>query len=276
MKATLRIEKLRTSKRAFSLIELLAVIAVIAILAGLLLPALTSAKTSARTVQCVGDKKQLQLAWHLYATDHNDQIPPNGEVVGPPQTNHQYWWAQGVMNYDGDHPDNTNSALLIDPRYAKLGEYTQAPGIYRCPEDKSSVLSAGTIRSRVRSVSMNVHVGRCIDCFGDRPTHLGPRIASQLPNPGKQFIFIDEHPDSISSTLFWIDRGEGRFASISSFPSPLHNGGATLSFADGHAEFHRWTDPRTKPQVRGENYLTSTETPNNPDVEWLQEHTNFP
>src|SRR5215470_12264595 len=122
MTITLKTEEFPRTGDAFSLIELLVVIAVIAILAGLLLPALASAKSRAKAVQCVSDKKQLQLAWHLYAVDHEDQIPPNGEVVGPPQTNHQYWWAQGVMNYDGDHPDNTNTALLIDPRYAKLGE----------------------------------------------------------------------------------------------------------------------------------------------------------
>src|SRR5260221_9332075 len=137
-------------RKAFSLIELLVVIAIITILAGLLLPALSSAKGSASAAQCVSNKKQLQLAWWLYATDHDDQIAPNGEVVpGPPQTNHQYWWAQGVMNYEQDHPDNTNTSLLIDPQYAQLGPYTKTPAIYKCPDDQSSILTAGGRPPRV-------------------------------------------------------------------------------------------------------------------------------
>ncbi len=262
---------------AFSLMELLIVIAVISILAGLLLPALSATKSRALTAKCVSNKKQLQLAWLLYAHDHEDEMPPNGEVMpGPPQVDRPYWWAQGILDYSGSNSDNTNADLLINPRYAQLGEYTKAADLYKCPADRSSVLTAGSNRPRVRSVSMNVHVGRCIDCFGDHPTHIGPKTISGLPNTSKQFVFIDEHPDSISTIAFWLNRGEGQFARISSFPSSLHGGGATLSFADGHAEAKRWVDPRTRPSWTRQNNLVEVASPNNPDIDWLQKHTYFP
>ena len=263
-------------KKAFTLVEVLVVIAVIALLAGLLLPALSSAKNRAHTAACLNNKKQLQLAWHLYAGDHDDKMPPNGDILpGGPRTDRQYWWAQGIMTYAEDHPDNTNTSLLVDPAYARMGAYSKDPLIYKCPADKSTAVVNQRQRERVRNISMNVHVGRCIDCFSDQPTHLGPRTIGAIPNASSQFVFLDEHPDSISTIAFWTSPSEGSAAKLVSFPGSQHKGAGTLSFADGHVESHGWVDPRTRPAVTRRNDLAETESPNNRDVSWLQQNTYF-
>src|SRR5881397_2002138 len=101
------------STRGFTLIELLVVIAIIAILAGLLFPALASARRRALGIVCINNQRQLLIAWRLYADNNNDVLVPNNPAnyffAGPTGYGpHHRWMASWSL---GDHsygnPDGT-------------------------------------------------------------------------------------------------------------------------------------------------------------------------
>jgi len=71
--------KIRNSRQkhagAFTIVELLAVIGIVAVLMGVLVPALASARASARKIGCLTNLRQIGLSVHLYADDNHGNIP---------------------------------------------------------------------------------------------------------------------------------------------------------------------------------------------------------
>src|SRR6267143_2921 len=158
--------KLRQANRdGFTLIELLVVIVIIAILAGLLLPALSRAKAKAQAIVCLNNLRQLQLAWHFYAEDSQDRVPPNygwSALTDSPKLPN---WVGGIMVYETDpahapwFPDATNTTLLLEDKPGRIGPYLKAPAVYKCPGDKSYIALDGVRHPRVRSYAMNYFMG---------------------------------------------------------------------------------------------------------------------
>ena len=227
--------------RGFTLIELLVVIAVIAILAGFLLPALSQSKARAQGAVCLSNTRQLTLAWQLH-TDDNDDTFINNHGVGETKASRTNW-VNNVLDW-GTSDDNTNLLLITQTGLAPYCNRSAA--LFKCPADRS-VAENGP---RTRSISMNAMVGET-GILSNRfnPTYVQFRKSADLVDPSSIFVFLDEHPDTINDGFFVNNLDGGAWGNL---PASYHNGAASISFADGHIETHRWVDGGTKrPPVKG-------------------------
>lgn len=250
---------------AFSLVELLAMIAIILFLAAVFLPVFQERPHFTTGIpSCISNSRQLTYAWRMYADDNNGKLLNNHPFAGTlatPANN----WVGGVMDWSAN-PQNTNVDFI---RTGQLWMYIKNVAVYHCPNDKS----VSAVGPRLRSYSMNGFVGDS----GNGPVASGWKQflkMSDFSNPAGTFVFVDEHPNSINDGCFVNDPANTN--AWTDLPASHHyGGGGGFSFADGHAEIHRWVNRSTKQPVvpnRPKPYVTVPPAERD-DITWVLQRT---
>jgi len=224
-------------KAAFTLIELLVVVAIIAILAGLLLPAMGKARSSADSSKCASNLRQIGAAISLYVGDNNGYLP--GPLYsGQPDTFHITW-------------SGNNGAL---PAYLApyIGLAMPAPNvtataaIFTCPAYKRTGFTGGDyvvqtdVEIHGKLTNGNITGANIVNPFGNAnaPVTQPMRMLNvAFALDGANTAAGGQSQGGLSNTWALADADRGDVTAVAipnSPPTPVHGAYRNVLFYDWH------------------------------------------
>jgi prepilin-type processing-associated H-X9-DG protein len=215
------------------------VIAIIAILAALLLPSLSRAKLKAMSVQCLSNQKQLIMAWSLYCDDNDDNLPNFATVTNA--RGDSPWLVRPLATPPTVPAGASAEELAIEKekegfRQGVLFSYAPNPNILHCPADTriNKPVGAGFAFGSLSPVaSLN----------GEKPEMYRRTV---LHHPSERFLWVEENDSRGENGGSWNFTASAppdfQSSKMVDSGAVFHGSTSTFSWADGHANSHKWLD----------------------------------
>ena len=96
------------------------------------------------------------------------------------------------------------------------------------------------------------------------------------PPPTDVWLFVDEHPDGINDGWLAVRMNSNGQAYWRDLPASYHIGACGFTFADGHADIHRWLGDDTRHPIKrvynSFNFFARTEK-SKQDYYWFKDHS---
>lgn len=225
----------RIGRCGFTLIELLVVIAIIALLIGILLPSLSGARDSARSVACMSSMRSLGMAMSMYTDDNKEVLPRSKHSVG---FSGVLPWAPQMFEYLTSQPFESESDLWQSESW-----WNASNEFFRCAHDQreSPIEQPGLPFSTAAiSYGMNVYFELRKEEI-DPEKFMGNRLSPYrkrwaTPHPSAT-ILLGEMREELSAdhimSHFWRTRGVEPGFEVA---VERHGTGAGYLMLDGHVE----------------------------------------
>ena len=213
----------KTSKRGFTLVEILVVIAIIAILAAILFPVFGRARANARRASCQSNLKQIGIATAQYLQDHDERYMLHAHVVS------------GVQ--------------VSDSWFVPLQAYIKSEGVFQCPampDDERRVFPDND--------------GAAIDPDSDyiiNGLFVHAVHAAKIVTPAQQ-IFSAQRRENFDVEDYhpWPEPENGNLPEWDNVNKTIHLEGANYLFADGHVKWLRWENTLRPPVTTTQDGFT--------------------